>query len=151
MRFDSVKMTRSSNLISRTSRSILVLTFLTNSIFFRQVQIDTSMEKCHLAVIILKIFNLPSLNEISPVVTRKSSFASATSALETCNYSDKTWLERNRLRGSPLVERLPANSWPLRLLVRVPPPQVESRNLTATGPVRWHCARSAATKSRPSC
>ena len=60
----------------------------------------------------------------------------------------KQWLVQSRLPVNQLEERLPANNWPPRLLVRVPQPLAVSRSLTVIGLVLLPSVRSVVTRNR---
>uniref|UniRef100_A0A8C0TQD4 Histone H2A n=1 Tax=Canis lupus familiaris TaxID=9615 RepID=A0A8C0TQD4_CANLF len=53
--------------------------------------------------------------------------------------------------GSGWAARPRASSWPPRRPARARRPPAASRSRTATGPARWPCARSGATRSPRSC
>ena len=60
------------------------------------------------------------------------------------------WPVQSRLPVNLQEERLLANSWLPRLLVRVPQPPEEWRNLTVTGQEQWLSVRSVVTRRAPS-
>merc|ERR1712223_1266010 len=63
----------------------------------------------------------------------------------------RKWPVPSRPLVSQLEERLPGSSWPPRPPGSPPPPLVESRSPTDTGPALWLSVRSGDTRSPPSC